>query len=150
IDDKVTIIPNYVDTNMFRPLDVPKSFDLVFVGRVSQQKNLHSLLTAIRDSSYTLAIVGDGDLRELLQSEFSDLSAQVRWMGSISHSHLPGIINQGRVFILPSHYEGHPKSLIEAMACGVPVIGTEVRGIKQLLIHETTGYLCKTDANSIR
>jgi glycosyltransferase involved in cell wall biosynthesis len=150
IDEKVTIIPNYVDTDLFHPMDVAKSYDLVFVGRVTEQKNLHSLLTAMRDSDYTLAIVGDGDLRGSLQSEFSDLSEQVHWLGRVSHSQLPEVINQAHIFILPSHYEGHPKSLIEAMACGMPIIGTQVRGIKQVVTHENNGYLCETNSASLR
>lgn len=150
IDEKVTIIPNYVDTDLFRPLAVSKAYDLVFVGRVTAQKNLHNLLTAIRDTPYTLAIVGDGDLRESLQKEFADLSEQVHWFGRVSHSQLPEQINQGRVFILPSNYEGHPKSLIEAMACGMPIIGTQVRGIKQVISHQHNGYLCDTDTKSLR
>lgn len=149
IDDKVTIIPNYVDTDLFRPIDQPKAYDLVFVGRITEQKNLHSLLSAIRGTAYTLGIAGDGDLRERLQQEFSDLDEQVHWLGRVPHRELPNLINQGRAFILPSHYEGHPKSLIEAMACGVPVIGTWVRGIKQVIEHEVTGVLCETDEQSL-
>lgn len=150
IDNKVTIIPNYVDTDLFRPLNQTKTYDLVFVGRVAEQKNLHSLLTAIRGTYHTVAIVGDGELRETLQQEFNDISEQVYWLGRVPHTDLPKLINQGRVFVLPSHYEGHPKSLIEAMACGVPLIGTRVRGIKQVLEHEVNGILCETDAPSLR
>jgi glycosyltransferase involved in cell wall biosynthesis len=150
IEDKVTIIPNYVDTDLFRPIDQPKTYDLVFVGRVSEQKNLHNLLMAMRGTGYSLAIAGDGDLRESLQDEFTDLSEQVHWLGRVPHQELPKLINQGQAFILPSNYEGHPKSLIEAMACGVPVIGTRVRGIKQVLEHDVNGILSETDAQSLR
>lgn len=149
IDDKVTIIPNYVDTDLFCPIDQPTVYDLVFVGRVTEQKNLHSLLNAIRGTTYTLAIAGDGNLRDSLQQEFNDLGEQVVWLGRVSHPELPKLINQGRVFILPSNYEGHPKSLIEAMACGVPVIGTRVRGIKQVIEHGVTGVLCEPDDQSL-
>lgn len=150
IDEKVTIIPNYVDTDLFRPLETSKDYDLVFVGRVTQQKNLRNLFSAIRGTSYTLAIVGDGDLSDVLRDEFSDLDEQVDWLGRVPHSDLPELINRGRVFILPSLYEGHPKSLIEGMACGVPIIGTRVRGIKQVIVHEHNGYLCEPDTDSLR
>ena len=53
------------------------------------------------------------------------------------------------VFILPSYYEGHPKVLLEAMSCGLPCIGTNVRGIREDVEHMKTGYLCETDHNSI-
>lgn len=149
VDQKTTIIPNYVDTNLFRPVDQPKKYDLVFVGRVAEQKNLHSLLQVIQGTEYSLAIAGDGQLREALQSEFGDLDGRLHWLGRVRHPELPNLINQGRAFILPSLYEGHPKSLIEAMACGVPVIGTRVRGIKHVIEHGINGYLCDLDEASL-
>jgi len=149
VEDKVTIVPNYVDTALFRPLDVAKEYDLVYVGRVSAQKNLANLLDAMRQNNYTLAVIGDGDLYETLRNSYADLDERVTWMGQVAHDRLPTLLNQGRVFILPSLYEGHPKSLIEAMACGLPVIGTDVRGIKQVIQHDVNGYLCDPDRASI-
>ena len=54
------------------------------------------------------------------------------------------------MFILPSLYEGHPKALLEAMACSRPVIGTDVIGIRELIRHRETGYLCGTSPEEIR
>ena len=58
-------------------------------------------------------------------------------------------LNRASAFILPSKYEGHPKSLIEAMSCGLPCIGSNVVGIKEDIRHKETGYLCNTDYQSI-
>jgi len=149
IDQKTTIIPNYVDTDLFCPSQQSKVYDLVFVGRVTRQKNLYSLLNALRNTEYSIAIAGDGVLRESLFSEFGDLDGRLHWLGRVKHPDLPALINQGRIFILPSLYEGHPKSLIEGMACGVPVIGTQVRGIKHVIEHENNGYLCDTNGQSL-
>lgn len=149
-ESKVVIIPNYVETDVFCPINIDKAYDLVFIGRVAEQKNLHALLTAIKQTGYSLAIVGDGELKTDLQQEFSDIGERVLWLGKVEHQQLPQLINQSRVFILPSHYEGHPKALIEAMACGIPVIGTRVRGIEQVIEHGQNGYLCETNSESIR
>jgi glycosyltransferase involved in cell wall biosynthesis len=54
------------------------------------------------------------------------------------------------MFILPSHYEGHPKTLLEAMSCGLPVVGTDVPGIRELIVHGETGYLCDPSSQGIR
>ena len=62
---------------------------------------------------------------------------------------LPALLNQARVFIQPSLYEGHPKTLLEAMSCGLPCIGSDVTGIKEDIEHGVTGYLCGTDSDAI-
>ena len=59
--EKLVVIPNYVDTGLFRPMDVPKKrTSIVFVGRIAPEKNLVSLIEAIRDLDVTLTIVGEG------------------------------------------------------------------------------------------
>jgi glycosyltransferase involved in cell wall biosynthesis len=62
---------------------------------------------------------------------------------------LPYVLNQAKVFILPSYYEGHPKALLEAMSCGLSCIGSDVTGIREDIEHIKTGYLCKTDYKNI-
>ena len=59
------------------------------------------------------------------------------------------VINQSRAFINCSLIEGHPRALVEAMACGLPIIASDVLGIGDMIDHEETGYLCETDADSI-
>jgi glycosyltransferase involved in cell wall biosynthesis len=74
----------------------------------------------------------------------------VSFTGSIPNTALPEKLHQATIFILPSLYEGHPKALIEAMACGLAVIGTDVEGIRDVIQHGETGWLCQPDAESIR
>ncbi|NJO04104.1 MAG: glycosyltransferase family 4 protein [Chloroflexaceae bacterium] len=73
-----------------------------------------------------------------------------RVLGSVPNHDLPRYLQRARVFVLPSHYEGHPKALLEAMACGLPVIGSDVPGIRELLHHGETGYLCPPSPDGIR
>jgi glycosyltransferase involved in cell wall biosynthesis len=62
---------------------------------------------------------------------------------------LPEILNRHEIFTLPSLWEGMPKTLLEAMSCGLPVIGTKIDGTKEVITHGKNGILCDTDSNSI-
>ncbi|HUS70380.1 MAG TPA: glycosyltransferase family 4 protein [Anaerolineae bacterium] len=150
--DRIVVIPNYVDTDLFHPNpDVGgRSRRICFVGRLDEQKNPLALLEAIKDLDVELVIVGNGPLRGRLREEANLHGLAVRFLGNVPHRQLPEILNSAALFILPSHYEGHPKTLLEAMACGRPVIGTDVPGIRQLIQHRETGYLCGTSPEEIR
>jgi glycosyltransferase involved in cell wall biosynthesis len=150
VADKITRIPNYVDTDVFRPMDEPKQYDLVYVGRIAKEKNLQALLQAVDRVGLTIAMIGDGDMRETLQQEFQHMGERVMWLGRIPNTELATYINRARAYVLSSFYEGHPKALIEAMACGVPVIGTNIYGIQQVIQHGENGYLCDTAADGLQ
>src|SRR3972149_402807 len=68
-------------------------------------------------------------------------AASVRFMGSISNEELPPVLNRYRFFALPSVREGMPKALIEAMACGLVCIGTDVEGINEIIRDGENGFL---------
>ena len=89
------------------------------------------------------------DESKQLRERFGDLGDRIRWLGRINNEELPAYINSARAFVLCSLIEGNPRVMIEAMACGMPIIGTNVPGISNVLQHEITGYLCNTDADSI-
>ena len=149
--DRTTVVPNYVDTDLFSPQpDRRTERHLVFVGRLSPQKNVEALLEAVEPLDVTLSIIGSGELEAALQERFGTMDGRVRWEGNIPNQELPARLNKATLFVLPSHYEGHPKALIEAMACGVPVVGGDSPGIRELIRHGETGWLCGTDAASIR
>lgn len=144
------IIIDYVDTEVFKPRTVPKiKSSICFVGRLEKQKNLHALLEALKGSSYKLTIIGSGSMREELEKKVRENNINVDFIKNIPNSKLPDVLNQHEIFILPSLYEGTPKVLLEGMAC-LPVIGTNVTGIKETIKHKENGYLCETDAESIR
>lgn len=147
------ISPNYTDTDKFSPMpNIPKiSGRICFIGRLSSEKNIHLLIRAIGNNpENSLQIIGEGQQRSYLERYAKEQSANVLFSGIVPHNELPKIINQSEVFILPSKFEGHPKALIEAMACGVPVVGTDVEGIQDIIDHERTGLLCKPTVGSIQ
>ena len=147
----VTVIPNYVDTDLFRPLEAAKDPKTVlFVGRIAPEKNLEALLEALEPLDLKLVLIGEGRLRPHLQSRFKDLDGRVTWEGNVPNSDLPLHLNQVGCFVLPSLYEGHPKALLEAMSCATPVIGADSPGIRGLVRHLDTGYLCSADKEGLR
>lgn len=150
--DKVSVIPNYVDIDRFRPKlrEANKRARIGFVGRLAWEKNLLHLIDAVTGLDVDFVLVGQGPQREELAARAAANGASVSFLGRVPNKHLPGILNTWDAFVLPSFYEGHPKAMLEAMACGLPVIGTRVQGIVELIADGETGLLCETDAGSIR
>jgi len=153
---KIKVIPNYVVSDVFKPdSEIQKKYDLIFVGRDDKQKNLDNLLKAIqyiktKKNNMSLLMVGDffRDNDSNVKDIVERYNLDVTFKNNIPNFDLPNTLNQAKVFILPSYYEGHPKVLLEAMSCGMPCIGTKVRGIEDIE-HMKTGYLCDTNYESI-
>ena len=149
----ITTIDNYVDLDRFRPSQeiIRKRGRLVFVGRLEKQKNLTVLLHALVGlDDVHLTVIGDGSLRSQLEDEVRRLNLNVDFLGAVAHERLPEAIIQNEALVMPSLYEGTPKALLEAMACGVPVIATKSPGITEILTHDQNGYLCGLSVEEIR
>ena len=152
-EDKIYLLPNFVDTNLFKPLGTKKVDNLlVCVSRLSKEKNLMMLLEVMKGlPQYHLRIIGGGVSQEkLIAFKEREGIANVSFLGMIPNEELPQYLNQAQAFILVSFLEGHPKALIEAMACGLPCIGTNVAGINDVITDGQNGYLCEVDSQSIR
>ena len=150
---RVEVIPNYVDTAQFRPLPgiAAEPGRVTFVGRLSAEKNPMALLDAVDGvPGLRLVMIGDGALRSELQASAERRGLNVEFLGTRCHHELPALLARSTAFALVSQYEGNPKALLEAMACGVPVIGTRVRGIQDVVEHRRTGLLCGSSPLEIR
>jgi glycosyltransferase involved in cell wall biosynthesis len=141
---KIEVLHNYVNTAVFHPADCEKYENrIIFVGRLQPQKNLFNLIEAVSDNNLTLDIYGNGELYDELLAHAKKLNAKVNFMGVVPNNELPDIFNRYRYYILPSFYEGMPKTLLEAMACGLVCIGTNVEGINEIIDDGVNGYLAK-------
>jgi len=148
---KIEIIPNYIDVELFKPLNISKEKGrIIFVGRLEKGKNLFNLIEAIANLPVKLVLIGSGSLKEKLKKFSKEKKANVEFKGNIANEKLPEELNKSEIFVLPSFYEGCPKVLLEAMSCGLPCVGADVEGIKEIIRHKENGYLCKTDAKSIK
>jgi glycosyltransferase involved in cell wall biosynthesis len=148
---KLRVIPNYVDTDQFFPTNQQKKENQIcYVGRLNSAKNFMALLEAVADLPVSLKVVGIGPLMKQAQEKAHEAKSDVVFFGKIPNDRLPAIINQSNIFVLPSLFEGHPKSLLEAMSCGLAVIATNAPGNRDLIRHEIDGYLCGTSSAEIR
>ncbi len=150
---RVTVVPNGVDMRVIAA--APPSvltFDLIYVGRLLGHKRVDDLLDAVahlqRDGvTLTCAIVGVGPERARLEELAAELQIvdQVRFYGALEqHADVYGLIKSSGVFVLPSVREGFGIVVVEALACGVPVITTDHpdNQARLLIEHGVTGWLC--------
>ncbi len=149
----VHVIPNGVDTVFFAPKATiePGSapFRLLFVGRLQAQKNLLWLLEQLSSLgrepslSFTLDIVGDGPLRPLLASHANKLSLGdvVKFHGWKDKASIRAYYQAAHLLINPSIYEGMPNVVLEAMACGRPILASRVPGNDAVVSDHVTGRL---------
>ena len=149
--EKIDIRPNWIDTDVFRPMvEAQKDGRVLYVGRLNAQKNLEALVDAAANGNWPLDIVGEGELKEALRARAAAAGADVTFMGAVPNTDLPGIYNRYPVYVLPSHYEGNPKTLLEAMACGRAVVGADAPGIASVIEDGRDGVLCAKDADGLR
>lgn len=148
---KISVYPNLIDTELFNLDPNGKSAErrILFVGRLTKEKNLFSLILACKKADIGLDLAGDGELRAELKEFTDNIKADVCFLGTYPNKELPAIINRYPILALTSFYEGNPKALLEAMSCGRAVIGTNVDGIRQLIGDNKNGILCDTDVDSI-
>jgi len=143
-------VANGVDTNFFRPGSAPRANEgppvLLFVGRVSYEKGLQHLMPAlarIGDAPWVLHLVGDGPYMPQVNAMIRglNLGGRVSCFGWVGKDALVRLYQDADVFVFPSSHEGMPNSILEAMACGLPVVATRISGSEELVEPERSGLL---------
>jgi glycosyltransferase involved in cell wall biosynthesis len=138
----------YVDDEfkVIKPLEKREPI-IGYVGALTYQKGVIQLLLAmniLKSNNVRLLIIGDGPLKNQLSIMVKKLSLEdkVLFLGAISHRDLPYYLNEIKLLVLPSlHGEGLPNVIIEAMACGTPVLATPVGGIPDVIKDNKTGFI---------
>lgn len=151
---KLEIVHCGIDMNNYtistRQVDVAagQPLKLLYVGRLAAEKGVPVLLRsliALKNEGYAfqLTLLGDGAERAALEAEVKEhgLDQMVHFGGFASQETVKSTLQASDVFVLPSFAEGVPVSLMEAMACGVPVIGTNVGGVTELIEHGVSGLV---------
>lgn len=156
ITKNVINIPPGIDTKKFRPVNsnvrekhgISTDDKLVlFVGRFVPIKNLHFMIKGMSeviksDKKVKLIMVGIGPIYNQAIDLVSKLNIQrnVIFAGRVTHDILPEYYSAADIFLLTSDYDNFPNVVIEAMACGLPVVATKVGGLNQLVEDNITGF----------
>jgi len=155
---KVFVIPNGIDTERFQFSESSKRewrqrigipYDAPTVGVVAALRPEKNLELFVRAAEATVkempnahfVIAGDGPERNALEqlTEAAGLAGRLHFLGSVAD--IPGVLSMIDVFSLTSHVEAKPVSILEAMACGRPVVATDVGSVSESVVHEQTGLL---------
>ncbi|MCK9378654.1 MAG: glycosyltransferase family 4 protein [Candidatus Moranbacteria bacterium] len=149
------IIPNGIDINLFKPLKnttIQNKTKLLFIGRLHPEKNIINLVNAIQNiPNISLEIIGNsGILKNNILKLRKKYKLSISLSANIPNSSLPKIYSEADIYIQPSLYEGNPKTILEAMSCGLPVIASNIDGTKNIIKHKENGFLCETCSNSIK
>ncbi len=146
VSTRFHVVPGGIDARRFRPARKTPVTDLILVGRLAEIKRVNVFLQAVAIASRSLpdltaVIVGDGELRDPLCEMADSLGLQdrVRFVGQ--QSDISEWLRQARVFVLTSDSEGLALSMMEAMACGLPVVVSDVGDLPDLVRDGLNGYL---------
>ncbi len=138
------VIPNYVFTNrkILEAEDRERGV-VLYVGQLVERKRVENLIKAVADQPdeehAVLEIIGDGPERAALEALANETGATVRFLGIQPHDFVLDRMSHASIYAHASALEGHPKSVIEAMACGTPCIVADTPGLGCLIENGVTG-----------
>ena len=146
---------HYLDFDTFKEtIPLPGRPALIgYIGRLSGEKGVRNFVEALplilnNQKNLRVFIGGDGPLNESIEEflQANSLTDHVDNPGWISHEDLPRYLNQLRLLIIPSYTEGLPNILLEAMACGTPVLATPVGAIPDVIKDGETGFILEDNS----
>ncbi len=144
---RVRLIPNYIEVGEL-PLPAPADeVRFLFLGALGKRKGVYDLLPAFAQAlkshaAMRLVIGGDGELAQARAlADQLGIAPKVDFLGWVSGDDKRHALAHADAFVLPSYNEGLPMSILEAMACGLPVISTRVGGIPEAVLDGRTGIL---------
>lgn len=154
--DRVRVLRNGVDLNLFRPIERTSAraalgYDgptLLSVGHLISRKGHDRVIAALKElPQASLIVVGEGPLRADLEALAKHLgvAGRVRFLGALPHALLPDLYGAADVLVLASSREGWANVLLEAMACGTPVVASPIPGNMDVVRSPDAGLIAPTN-----
>jgi glycosyltransferase involved in cell wall biosynthesis len=142
-ESRLRVAPNPVDTGFFAPAGRERDIDVLFVGRLSHEKGVDVLLRALVElpRGQRVVIAGDGPLRRELESQAAGSGADVEFTGWVDRDALRALYARAALQVVPSRSEPQGVVVLEALASGTPVIGSDVGGIAEMVSDGENGWL---------
>jgi glycosyltransferase involved in cell wall biosynthesis len=144
----------------FSKFKIKKKFDeranlMGYIGRLSEEKGVLNFVKATPEISkekgdLEFLIGGDGQLCDKIKKHLDEnnLTDKVNLAGWIPHDKLPDYLNELKLVVLPSYTEGLPNLMLEAMACGTPVLATPVGAIPDMITDGETGFIMEDNSSA--
>ena len=148
-EDKVSVVHNAVDIERFRPLTLPKNRHcLLYLGRIDRRKGIEFLIRSLprvreRLPEVRLLVGGKGSHLRKMQALVARLHLQenVSFLGFVPDDQLNALYNRAQCLVVPSVFEGFGITVIEALAAGTRVVGSDADGIREILQGGESGRL---------
>ncbi len=138
---------NFEVFNIKKNIDVRRNL-VGFIGRLSEEKGISEFINAIpivikNIKDIDFLIVGDGDFSNEINTfiQTKNFENRVKFVGWVSHESIQEFLNELKLLVIPSFTEGLPNILLEAMACGTPVLATPVGAIPDIILNNETGFI---------
>lgn len=140
------VIYNGIALDDIAPVPDSVRFDLVFSARLHRQKNPLFAIEVMRilaSEGKRMLLVGGGELEAEVRNvaAASGLDQAITFTGALPRQEALSAIREARLFLMPSLWEGLPIAPIEALASGVPVVGSDIPGTREVVTHGETGFL---------
>ncbi|MFH0859991.1 MAG: glycosyltransferase family 4 protein [Candidatus Altiarchaeota archaeon] len=151
----IEVVPRFVNTEKFsrkkkKDLGLHERFNIpsdkkivLFVGSIAKRKGIEILLKSAKKLDAEFVLVGPMQQDCLSYLPVINKLPNVRWVGPVTNEEMPSYYTGSDVLVIPSYYDYCPNVLLEAMACGCPVISTKLPGIMEYVKNNRTGVLVK-------
>lgn len=158
--NEICLMRNSVDFNKFYPnfenqKENPSIINLIVITRFEERKGVCILVKLIdlifkKKNKYVLKIVGQGSLESFIEKhiKIQGMEDKIQLLGPLDHSKIPFVLNSSDIFINTSLTESFCISILEAAACGLKIVSTDVGGVREVLPRNMI-YLTDIDAHSI-